>query len=136
MKNKNIINYLCFAKALEIIENCLSTSVFFYQTKGKDDSDTLTSSKTIRTLNIIDDFNREVLSISVETSLPASLVIKELEKLVECGGKNGVQWEFKQLGKWTRNSLIERFNRTFSQDVLDSYMFDHLSEIRKYAINM
>jgi len=89
VKNKNIINYLCFAKALEIIENCLSTSVFFYQTKGKDDSDTLASSKTIRTLNIIDDVNREVLSISVETSLPASLVIKELENLLNAVVKWG-----------------------------------------------
>lgn len=31
------------------------------------------------------------------------------------------------------NSLIERFNRTFRQDVLDSYMFENLTEIRKYA---
>jgi len=29
--------------------------------------------------------------------------------------------------------LIERFNRTFRQDVLDSYMFESLKEIRKYA---
>ena len=37
--------------------------------------DTLASGKTIRTLNIIDDFNREALSISVDTSLPAHRVI-------------------------------------------------------------
>ena len=49
--------------------------------------DTLASGKTIRTLNIIDDFNREALSISVDTSLPAHRVIRELEKLVQWRGK-------------------------------------------------
>lgn len=30
-------------------------------------------------------------------------------------------------------SLVERFNRTFREDVLDSYMFDSLTQARKYA---
>ncbi|GGC50532.1 transposase [Parapedobacter defluvii] len=118
--------------------------------------DTLSGGKTIRTLNVIDDFNREALSITVDTSLPSHRVIRELEKLVQWRGKpdkirsdNGpefmsaammewccehsIEWEFIQPGKPTQNSLIERFNRTFRQDVLDSYMFDNLSAIRKYA---
>lgn len=41
--------------------------------------DTLASGKTIRTLNIIDDFNGEALSVAVDTSLPAQRVIRELE---------------------------------------------------------
>ncbi|GGC36295.1 hypothetical protein GCM10011386_30550 [Parapedobacter defluvii] len=49
--------------------------------------DTLANGKTIRTLNIIDDFSREALSISVDASLPAHRVIRELEKLVEWRGK-------------------------------------------------
>ena len=48
--------------------------------------DTLASGKTNTTLNIIDDFNREALSVSVDTSLPAQRVIRELEKLVERRG--------------------------------------------------
>ena len=118
--------------------------------------DTLANGKTIRTLNVIDDFNREALSIIVDTSLPAKRVIRELNKLLEWRGTPekirsdngpefiaeiisdwckdaGIEWEYIQPGKPTQNSLIERFNRTFRQDVLNSYMFDSLSQVRNYA---
>lgn len=49
--------------------------------------DTLENGKSVRSLNIIDDFNREILSISVDTSLPPARVISELEQLVEWRGK-------------------------------------------------
>lgn len=49
--------------------------------------DTLASGKTLRTLNIIEDFNREVLSIAVDTSLPSQRVIRELETVVDWRGK-------------------------------------------------
>jgi putative transposase len=118
--------------------------------------DTLQNGKTIRTLNIIDDFNREALSITVDTSLPAQRVIRELTRLIQWRGKpekirsdngpefiaqaiggwcfeNGIEWVYIQPGKPTQNSLVERFNRTFREDVLDSYMFEDLSQARKYA---
>ena len=118
--------------------------------------DTLANGKTIRTLNIIDDFNREALSITVDTSLPAQRVIRELNKLIEWRGKpekirsdngpefiaqaigdwclaNEIEWAYIQPGKPTQNSLVERFNRTFREDVLDSYMFDSLVQARNYA---
>ena len=118
--------------------------------------DTLANGKTIRTLNVIDDFNREALSITIDTSLPAMRVIRELNKLLEWRGKPekirsdngpefiaeamsewctnlGIEWEYIQPGKPTQNSLIERFNRTFRQDVLNSYMFENLVQMRNYA---
>lgn len=98
--------------------------------------DTLENGKSIRSLNIIDDFNREILSISIDTSLPSARVISELEQLVEWREKpdkirvdNGpefiaeklkiwcrtkeIELFFIQPGKPTQNSLVERFNRTF-----------------------
>lgn len=42
--------------------------------------DTLTSGCVFRTLNLIDEFNREVLAIEVDTSLPSARVIRVLNK--------------------------------------------------------
>ncbi|SFC87797.1 putative transposase [Parapedobacter composti] len=118
--------------------------------------DTLASGRKMRTLNVIDDFNREALGITADSSLPALRVIGELEKLIEWRGKpekirsdngpefiaaameewcreNRIEWEYIQPGKPTQNSLVERFNRTFRQDVLDSFMFDSVAELRMYA---
>lgn len=43
--------------------------------------DSLWDGRTFRMLNIIDDFNRQVLRIETDTSLPAMRVIRVLEKL-------------------------------------------------------
>lgn len=118
--------------------------------------DTLRCGKKIRSLNIIDDFNREVLAITVDNSLPSSRVIRELCQLVEWRGKperirvdNGpefiaqalkdwcrdqsIELIYIQPGKPTQNSLIERFNRTFRQEVLDCLIFSSTRELRTFA---
>ena len=41
-------------------------------------SDSLSSGRAFRTLNILDDYNREALWIEVDTSLPAERVIRVL----------------------------------------------------------
>jgi Transposase and inactivated derivatives len=118
--------------------------------------DTLSTGKSVRSFNVIDDFNREVLAIAIDKSLPSARVIRELDQLIEWRGKpekirsdngpefissnieewclkNSITWEYIQPGKPTQNSLIERFNRTFRQDILDCYMFDNLTDFRKYV---
>jgi putative transposase len=50
-------------------------------------SDVLTSGKRFRTLNIIDDCNREALSIEVDTSLPAARVKRVLEEVIAWRGR-------------------------------------------------
>ena len=49
-------------------------------------SDSLANGRTIRTLNVIDDFNREALWIEIDTSLPAERVIRVLEMIVSWRG--------------------------------------------------
>lgn len=40
-----------------------------------------------RVLNIIDDFNREVVAMEIATSMPAERVIRILERVIWCSGK-------------------------------------------------
>jgi len=116
-------------------------------------SDSLSNGRAIRTLNIIDDYNREALWIEVDTSLPAERVVRVLENLLlwRCAPKqirmdNGPELISQRLESWAKekqiklihiqpgkpaqNAYIERFNRTFREDVLDAYLFDNLEEVR------
>ncbi len=49
--------------------------------------DQLSDGHSVRLLNIIDDFNREALTIEVDFSLPSRRVIHMLEQLIEWRGK-------------------------------------------------
>jgi putative transposase len=114
-------------------------------------SDSLACGRAIRTLNIIDDFNREGLWIEIDTSLPAGRVIRVLDmltlwrgypqqirmdngpelishKLADWAQRHGVVLAFIQPGKPAQNAYIERFNRTFREDVLDAYLFTTIQE--------
>ena len=49
-------------------------------------SDALTSGRTFRTFNVIDDFNRELLWIEVDTSLPSARVMRILDMIASWRG--------------------------------------------------
>ena len=106
-------------------------------------ADALRNGRKVRVLNVIDDFNRESLWQEVQYSYPAALVIRALEILsldrglparirvdngpeyisadlrAYCEGR-GVELDFIEPGKPQQNAYVERFNRTFREDVLDA----------------
>ena len=119
-------------------------------------SDSFAGGRPFRTLNILDDFNREVVWIEVDTSLPAERVIRVLETaaigrglpeqirmdngpelisraLPGWAAEKGVRLVHIQPGKPSQNAYIERFNRTFREDILDAYIFHTLEEVRELA---
>jgi putative transposase len=116
--------------------------------------DSLYSGRKFRTLNIIDDYNREALTIEIDTSLPSARVVRVLKNLIAWRGSpeqirvdNGpeflaeelVRWcneqniklQYIQPGKPSQNGYAERFNRTYRTEVLDAYLFEDLDEVRE-----
>lgn len=116
-------------------------------------SDALLTGQKFRTLNVLDDFNREALGILVDQNTPACRVINYLEYVAEMRGyptiirvDNGpefiakifLQWAKKhqieirhiQPGKPAQNAFIERFNRTYREEVLDAYWFGSIGEVQ------
>jgi len=116
-------------------------------------SDSLSNGRKFRTFNVLDDFNRESLTIEIDTSLPSKRVIDSLEIIGSERGfpkyirsDNGPEFisrSFRKFccshrirhrriepGKPQQNSYIERFNRSYREDILGMYAFKNLQQVR------
>jgi len=116
-------------------------------------SDSLFCGRRFRTFNVVDDFNREALAIEIDVGLSAQRVTRVLDRVVarrgypsklrldngpefistamaEWAEAHAIELEFIQPGKPTQNSYIERFNRTYRDEILNMYVFKSLSEVR------
>jgi putative transposase len=117
-------------------------------------SDTLSSGRRFRCLNIIDEYNRENVAIDVAHSIPAVRVIEVLEQLREEHGlpavivtDNGSEFtsrafdtwayareikiDYIQPGKPVQNAFIESFNGTFRDECLNMHWFVSLADAKR-----
>jgi putative transposase len=104
--------------------------------------DQLTDGRSFRSLNVLDDFNREGLGIEVDFSLPAVRVVRSLNQVIEWRGApqvlrvdNGPEYvsgllkawaearsihiQYIQPGKPQQNAYIERYNHKVCHEWLD-----------------
>lgn len=115
--------------------------------------DSLWDGRKFRVLNIIDDYNRELLSVDTDTSIPALRVIRILDQIkaqrglpkmirVDNGPEfishkldlwckdNKVDLIFIQPGKPMQNGFVERFNGSVRKELFNAYVFKTISEVR------
>lgn len=115
-------------------------------------SDSLYNGKKFRTLNIIDQYNRKCLEIAISYSIPSRKVIEILQRTIDEYGKpkgirtdngpeftsclfqnwlekNNIEWIKIQKGKPQQNAIVERFNRTYREDILDANIFISLNHV-------
>lgn len=118
--------------------------------------DNLTDGRAYRSLNVIDDFNRELLCAEIDLSLPASRVIKALNQVIEWRGTpqvirsdNGPEYISQKLADWAQsksialwftqpgnpqqNAYIERFNRTMRYELLNQNLFTTIEQVQDAA---
>lgn len=119
-------------------------------------SDVLSNDKKIRTLNVIDHYNRYCIGINVRHNYPAIRVIETMERLIEEYGTpkrirtdNGPEFTSKKFQKWLKernilwssipkarpdqNAIIERFNRTYREDILDANLLNSIEHAQRLS---
>ena len=120
--------------------------------------DNLQDGRTLRCLNVIDDFNREGLAIECDLSLPAKRVIRALDRTIEWRGapqairvdngpehvgtemrkwslSRGIALTFIEPGKPQQNAYIERYNGTSRWEWLNQHVFRSVEEAQDLGMS-
>ena len=120
--------------------------------------DALAGGRRFRTLSVEDAYTREMLSIEVDTSLPALRVVRVLERLRLTRGlaeriviDNGTEFTSKTLDQWAyknhvvlhfitpgrpmENGYIESFHGRFREECLNEHWFLNLDDARETIEN-
>jgi putative transposase len=116
--------------------------------------DSLSTGRSFRILNVLDEYHRACLATEVDLSLPGERVVRVLDRLIEEQGKpkeiwvdNGPEFASKALDRWAaergvelrfirpgkpvQNCFIESFNGTIRRDCLEANWFDSLADARR-----
>ena len=114
--------------------------------------DQLRDGRSVRLFNVLDDFNREGLTIEVDLSLPAARVVRALDQLIKWRGvpkvirsdngpeyisetvrqwamSRGIQLKCIQPGKLQQHAYVERYHRTVRYDWLAQTRFDRIEDV-------
>ena len=115
--------------------------------------DALTDGRVFRLFNVIDDYNREALTVGIDYSLPSQRMMCSLNQLIGCRGKpvqircnNGPEYTSNALKDWAiekgiligyiesgnpqQNAYVKRYNRTMRYDWLNQELFTDLDQVR------
>ena len=105
-------------------------------------------------LTMVDDYTRESIRITVDTSLSGRRVCEELEQVIESRGKperilsdngteftsttvlkwcqeKGIRWDYIQPGKPYQNGYIESFNGKLRDECLNENLFTSVQQAKK-----
>jgi putative transposase len=120
--------------------------------------DTLMNGRKAMIFNVIDDFNRQAFCMDVEYSHVGAIVSRALEQIISqhekpdqircdygpefisnalteyCNLKK-IKLKYIQPGKPTQNACIERFIRSYCEDILDAYLFEDIAQLRDLSWN-
>lgn len=118
--------------------------------------DQLKDGRSVRVLNVLDDFNREALIAEMDFSIPARKLTHYLDRLFEWRGlpqvirsdngpefisdhyrtwaaERGIKLWYTQPGNPQQNAFIERFNRTMREGLLTPHLFSSLDDLQHLA---
>jgi len=117
-------------------------------------ADSLYNGRRFRTFNVVDDFNREALHIEIDTSITSERLVRIFsylkaehglpqvlrtdngpeflgEAFTSWAKEAGMTIDYIQPGKPNQNAYIERFNRTYREELLDQHLFARLDDVRE-----
>ena len=117
-------------------------------------NDALSNGRRFRTFNVVDDFNREALHIEIDTSITSARLVRVFEQLKSQHGlpevlktDNGPEFLGQTFTAWAKevgmaiqciepgkpnqNAYVERFDRTYREELLNQYLFMSLNDVRE-----